>query len=171
MMKFFLITAFLSQAAAKICDFGCHPCSGCENMKIVIQLVGFSFLASINTISNGRNTPGECDVHRVVDSHFSTPLASFWNLTHLREDLKSWKITELWNIVVSQPLIGIEQTLQHQIDQSLVFLFQSVRTSKKTTKFWEKVNFSTLGALMSVQKEVSERWASNHSTELLSHDL
>ena len=74
---FYFITVFVIQAAAKTFDFGRHPCSGSKNMKKLNYFDSFSLLASVNTIFNSKNKPGDCYVYRVGYFEFSVPLACF----------------------------------------------------------------------------------------------
>ena len=56
---------------------------------------------------------------------------------HFQTCEKSKKIAELWKIAISKPFNQFGQTLWHQLEQRLVFLFEWVRTQKKDTNFRE----------------------------------
>ena len=135
MMVIYFITVFLSLATAKVEDFGQRDSPGQKNIKKVPQPASLIFLASINTISVSRNTPGGKNGQRVGAFNYSTPQASFENLAHFRRSKKSGKIAELQTYAISKPLDQIEKTFYHQLEQTLVFLFKLVRILKKDTNF------------------------------------
>ena len=60
-------------------------------------------------------------------------------MAHFRTSEKSGKIDELQKIAISKPFDQIDQTLWHQLEQRLIFLFKLVRILKKDTNFRENV--------------------------------
>ena len=58
-------------------------------------------------------------------------------MAHFCTSEKSGKIDKLQKIAISKPFDQIDQTLWHQLEQRLIFLFKLVRILKKDTNFRE----------------------------------